>query len=111
MKYTGKLRHARAELRDARAAYDRADEEELMRFVSNCLVAARSVLLYALEETPREWYDKVVASQNSASGNLMSFIRDLRDEEIHTAPSRPRMLGQFSEVGRARSKLTLLPER
>src|SRR5207245_2298571 len=47
MKYTKKLQHARAELHDARAAYDGADEEGLTRYIGNCLAATRSVLQYA----------------------------------------------------------------
>jgi hypothetical protein len=91
MKYDQKIRHARAELQDARAAYDKADDFGLQRYISNCLTAARSALQYAYEETgpagspARRWYDNGVTAEP-----LFQFMKGLRDNDIHTAPAETK---------------------
>jgi len=103
MKYTQKRNHARAELRDARAAYDGANEEGLRRYISNCLAAARSVLQYAHKETdpatcgssaPRQWYERAVTGDD-----VLKFVNGLRNDDIHTAPVETKNIGLALNTG------------
>jgi len=84
-----KLSEARHFLDRLRAATNTPDE---FRFeLSALLTAARSVLQYALEEAMtrpggQRWYE-----DQQKANPVMKFLKDERDDNIHSKPVRPSM--------------------
>ena len=87
--------HEKKKLEEAKYFYSKMIEEQRHRenFTYNLsafLSSARSVLLYALDETKtksggQQWYDNCISASN-----ILGFFRDKRDINIHTEPIQPQ---------------------
>jgi hypothetical protein len=108
--------HERHKLTEARYFIDRMRAEHgdptHFRFeVSAFLGAARSVLQYACQEAKgkaggQHWYQQAIAADQ-----LLEFMRDQRDKNVHTTPVTPASSMKMRESAYLIIEGTMIPHR